>query len=103
MKSYAVVTGASSGIGAATAKLLAANGFHVIACARRIDRLTELAKSDSNIEIFELDVTNQRSVETLVAKLVGKPFPCWSTMQVALSMLRLSKIQIQKFGQRLMK
>jgi len=73
MKSYAIVTGASSGIGAATAKLLAANGFHVIACARRMDRLAELAKSDSNIEVFELDVTNQKSVETLAAKLVGKP------------------------------
>ena len=73
MKNYAVVTGASSGIGAATAKLLAANGFHVIAAARRMDRLAELAKSDSNIEIVELDVTNQKSVETLAAKLVGKP------------------------------
>jgi NADP-dependent 3-hydroxy acid dehydrogenase YdfG len=73
MKNYAVVTGASSGIGAATTKLLAANGFHVIAAARRMDRLEELAKSDSNIEIVELDVTNQRSVETLAAKLVGKP------------------------------
>lgn len=73
MRNYAVVTGASSGIGAATAKLLAANGFHVIAGARRMDRLAQLAKSDSNIEIVELDVTNQRSVETLAAKLVGKP------------------------------
>ena len=73
MRNYAVVTGASSGIGAATAKLLAANGFHVIAGARRMDRLSELAKSDSNIEIVELDVTNQMSVETLAAKLVGKP------------------------------
>ena len=73
MKNYAVVTGASSGIGAATAKLLAANGFHVIAGARRMVRLAELAKSDSNIEIVELDVTNQKSVETLAAQLVGKP------------------------------
>ncbi len=73
MRNYAVVTGASSGIGAATAKLLAANGFHVIAGARRMDRLAELAKSDSNIEIVELDVTNQASVETLAARLVGKP------------------------------
>ena len=73
MKNYAVVTGASSGIGAATAKLLAANGFHVIAAARRMDRLEELAKSDSNIEIVELDVTSQESVQTLAAKLVGKP------------------------------
>jgi NADP-dependent 3-hydroxy acid dehydrogenase YdfG len=53
--------------------LLAANGFHVIAAARRMDRLEELAKSDSNIEIVELDVTSQESVQTLAAKLVGKP------------------------------
>ncbi len=73
MKDYAIVTGASSGIGAATAKLLAANGYHVIAAARRMDRLADLAKSDSNIEIVELDVTNQKSVDALAAKLVGKP------------------------------
>ncbi|CAB4759647.1 unannotated protein [freshwater metagenome] len=73
MKNYAVVTGASSGIGAATAKLLAANGFHVIAGARRMDRLAELAKSDSNIEIIELDVTDQASVDSLALKLADKP------------------------------
>ena len=48
MKPIAVVTGASSGIGAATAKLLADNGFHVIAVARRSDRLKQLAESHTN-------------------------------------------------------
>ena len=72
-REIAVVTGASSGIGAATAKLLAKNGFHVIAAARRVDRLQELAKSDSNIEIFELDVTNQVQVDALANHLNGKP------------------------------
>ena len=40
----AVVTGASSGIGAATARHLAAAGFEVVCAARRLDRIEELAK-----------------------------------------------------------
>ena len=70
---YAVVTGASSGIGAATAKLLAANGYHVIAAARRLDRLEALAASNPNIEARQLDVTDQESVDALAKYLTGKP------------------------------
>ncbi|CAB4839408.1 MAG: SDR family NAD(P)-dependent oxidoreductase [Actinobacteria bacterium] len=72
-REYAVVTGASSGIGAATAQLLAKNGYYVIAAARRKDRLDALAESDSNIEACELDVTNQESVDALAKHLAGKP------------------------------
>ena len=72
-REYAVITGASSGIGAATARLLADNGYHVIAAARRIDRLNELAKSNSEIEAFSLDVTDQASVDALAKHLSGKP------------------------------
>ena len=72
-REYAVKTGASSGIGAATARLLADNGYHVIAAARRIDRLNEVAKSNSEIEAFVLDVTDQASVDALAKHLSGKP------------------------------
>ena len=72
-KEIAVVTGASSGIGAATAKLLAKNGYHVIAAARRLDLLSEVAKASPDIEVVELDVTDEKSVAALAKKLEGQP------------------------------
>jgi NADP-dependent 3-hydroxy acid dehydrogenase YdfG len=69
---YAVVTGASSGIGAATALLLAENGFHVIAAARRVDRLKELAAKNPKISTIALDVTDQASVDLLAAEFAEK-------------------------------
>lgn len=71
-KSYAVVTGASSGIGAATAVALANNGFTVIAAARRLDRLEELAKNHANIEPYFLDVTDEKSVSNFLSQVAGK-------------------------------
>lgn len=67
----AVVTGASSGIGAATAKLLAKNGFKVIAAARRIERLKKI--ENESIEAIQLDVTDQVSVDNLVKALDSRP------------------------------
>jgi NADP-dependent 3-hydroxy acid dehydrogenase YdfG len=61
----AVVTGASSGIGAATAVLLAQQGWEVVAAARRLDRLGELARDHPGIRPQALDVTDPRSVEAL--------------------------------------
>ena len=62
----AVVTGASSGIGAATARALAEAGFHVVLGARRLDRLEEIAREIDGTAL-RLDVTDKASVAEFVA------------------------------------
>ncbi|MDP9116375.1 MAG: SDR family NAD(P)-dependent oxidoreductase [Actinomycetota bacterium] len=68
-RGIAVVTGASSGIGAATARLLAAEGYEVVAAARRMDRLADLAASSPGIRAVQLDVTSADSVAALADSL----------------------------------
>ncbi|HZW42805.1 MAG TPA: SDR family NAD(P)-dependent oxidoreductase [Dermatophilaceae bacterium] len=71
----AVVTGASSGIGAATARRLAAEGYDVVAAARRRDRLDRLAGEHEWIRVVGLDVTDGASVAALAADLPDVALP----------------------------
>ena len=67
-KRIAVVTGASSGIGEATAKTLAAQGFHLVVTARREDRITALADELGGTAVVT-DVTDDGSVAALANQL----------------------------------
>jgi len=65
-REVAVVTGASSGIGAATARALASAGFSVVCAARRQDRIRELAEEIDGTAVG-CDVTDPASVAALTA------------------------------------
>ena len=65
------ITGASSGIGEATARALAAEGASVVLGARRKDRLTELADElGSRVAIVEMDVRSPEDSQRLVDQAV---------------------------------
>lgn len=66
----AVVTGASAGIGAATAHLLVHEGFTVVAGARRVERLEDFAHGH-DVDAHQLDVTDPASIAAFT-KAVGE-------------------------------
>ena len=70
MAKTVLVTGASSGIGKATAIYLAQNGYTVYGAARRIEKLQIL--KDYDIKPIELDVTKEESIVACVDKIMGE-------------------------------
>ncbi len=70
MARVAAITGGSSGIGAATARALAGDGFEIVLGARRVERLERVA-ADVGGRAIALDVTDADSVARFCAELPG--------------------------------
>lgn len=88
----AFVTGASSGIGLATAQRLARGGVNLIICARRFDRVKTLAselrkKYDVEVLPLELDVRKYRNVKKTIASLPDK----WKKIEILVNNAGLSR------------
>ena len=84
----ALVTGASSGFGAAIARRFANAGARVVACARRADRLAALAAElGDRVLAIELDVRDRAAVEFAVAELP----PAFSAIDVLVNNAGLAK------------
>lgn len=94
MQKIALVTGATSGIGWATAEALAKHGYDLIICGRRKERLEELAAKVS-VKTFQLtfDVSDRKAVDTALGSIPEE----WSKIDVLINNAGnahgLSKIQ----------
>ena len=86
-----LITGASSGIGAACAKIFAHAGAKLILAARRWDRLQQLADSldipSDKIYLLELDVCDRLAVESAINNLS----PSWSNIDILINNAGLSR------------
>jgi NADP-dependent 3-hydroxy acid dehydrogenase YdfG len=62
----AIVTGASKGVGYATAKLLSENGYKVIAVSRNLSETSKLVSE--NLEVYQMDITKEEEIKKFVDK-----------------------------------
>ncbi len=69
MKQVVLITGASSGIGKETAKLLAENGFIVYGAARRVEKMQDL--KNHGVRLLEMDVTDEGSMVKGVQEILN--------------------------------
>ena len=88
----ALITGASSGIGRATAEAFAAEGVHLLLCARRADRLTDLASGLTSrhgirVHPFALDVQDRPAVQSTLAALPTE----WAGIDILVNNAGLSR------------
>jgi 3-hydroxy acid dehydrogenase/malonic semialdehyde reductase len=82
------ITGASSGIGRATALAFAAEGAKLLLCARRIERLTELQKSlKAPSHVFQLDVRDRDAVNRSIDALPEE----WKAIDILINNAGLSR------------
>lgn len=84
MKKIALITGATSGIGEATARLLSVNGFDLILCGRREDRLKRIQSELSQVtDVFTLmfDVRDRAHVSKSISSLPDR----WKSVDVLIN------------------
>lgn len=84
MKKTVIITGASSGIGSSTARILAKEDYQLIICARREDRLQELKEelsSFTQVHVLSFDVRNRTEVQQAIQSLP----PTFSTIHVLIN------------------
>ncbi|MDZ8031752.1 SDR family oxidoreductase [Nostoc sp. DedSLP04] len=87
-----LITGASSGIGTACAKIFAGAGAKLILAARRLERLQQLADTlskdfSTEIHLLQLDVRDRHAVESAIANLP----PAWSNIDILINNAGLSR------------
>lgn len=117
MNQYAVITGASSGIGAAFAKKLSTQGYHLILIARRKKRLEHLAAQlKTPCEILPADLTNLEECRHVYDLIADKPVEIFinnagfgdcgpfitSNLDKELQMIRLNICAVHYFTKRML-